>query len=292
MSAMSQAADQFLDAAGESRGAFRHQDHPVGKPDDLAEIVGHIDDRDAEAVPQLLDEGNDLVLALRIQRGQWLVHQQQLRAGQQRAADGDPLFLAAGEIARAAVQQLRDVKQRDNFVEADAPFLRRDAAVAEQQIVAHAEMGKQAAFLEHIAEAPLFGRHRQACGAVEQHGVADLHIAAVGLQQPRQETDHGTLAGAGTAEQRGDAGAGHADIQLQMEAAKTVIGAERQHGLVSEPRPQPPRQPFRRHQRDQRQDHGDDAEAERRRIAVRSSGSACRWQRGSCGSGRECWRRR
>ena len=50
----------------------------------------------------------------RIERGERLVEQQQARLHQQRAADGDALALAAGELAGPALEQTADVEHRDD----------------------------------------------------------------------------------------------------------------------------------------------------------------------------------
>jgi hypothetical protein len=55
-----------------------------------------------------------------VERGQRLVHQQQARAGRQRAGDRDALALAAGERVGPALQQVADAQQLDHLVEFDA----------------------------------------------------------------------------------------------------------------------------------------------------------------------------
>ena len=64
----------------------------------------------------------------------------------QRAADGDALLLAAREPARAAREQGADAEQLDDAVDLGrsrrAAFLPAREPAAEEQVLAHREMGK------------------------------------------------------------------------------------------------------------------------------------------------------
>ena len=82
--------------------------------------MGDIEDRHAELVAQPLDQRQDLELARHVERGERLVHQEQARPRQERAADGDALALAARQRAGPAVEQTADAEHRDDLVEADA----------------------------------------------------------------------------------------------------------------------------------------------------------------------------
>ena len=69
--------------------------HAVGEAGDLLDGVRHIDDRNAKLVAQALDQRQDLEPPLHVEGGERLVHEQELRRGEQSAADRDPLLLAA-----------------------------------------------------------------------------------------------------------------------------------------------------------------------------------------------------
>jgi cell volume regulation protein A len=86
----------------------------------FAGVVADIDHRHAGFVAQPHQIGQDLDLALLVERAQRLVQQQQARLRQQRAAERDALALAAGELAGTAIEQAADVEQVD-----DARALRR-----------------------------------------------------------------------------------------------------------------------------------------------------------------------
>ena len=84
------------------------QDHDGGRePRHLGDGMADIDDRHADLVAQPLDVGQDLGLALLVERGERLVHQQQARVGEQRAADRDALLLAARQRVGPALEQVR-----------------------------------------------------------------------------------------------------------------------------------------------------------------------------------------
>ena len=63
-------------------------------------------DRHRALVAQPLDIGIDLGLSRFVQRSQRLVHQQQVRVGQKRPPDGDPLLLAARQRGRPPLQKM------------------------------------------------------------------------------------------------------------------------------------------------------------------------------------------
>ena len=157
---------------------------------------------------QRLEIGQDLVLGQAVERRQRLVHQQQPGLREQRAADRDPLALAAREAQRRAVEQARDPEQLDDLVEA-RHFL-------------------------GAARAALAGGHRADCRAPRDAGTgsppgtrsrpaargragrpalvlpdlaADREMAVAQHLQAGDAAQHGGLAAAGGAEQRGDAAA-------------------------------------------------------------------------------------
>ena len=87
-----------------------------------------------EFVAERFDQRQDLELALGVERGERLVHQQDLRRGKQRPADRHPLPFAARQPRRLALEQMLDAERLDHAVEGDLPRgLRREPA-AEQEI--------------------------------------------------------------------------------------------------------------------------------------------------------------
>src|SRR3546814_15471386 len=87
------------------------------------------------------------------------------------------------------------------------------------------KVGKQTAFLEHVAEAPTLRRQADATLRIEQRLYAQHDAAARRAQQACQHIHQRGLAGARAPEQRGDAGrlAGEAGLQaLPLEALGAV----------------------------------------------------------------------
>ncbi|MDV7393547.1 hypothetical protein RZS08_19385, partial [Arthrospira platensis SPKY1] len=93
---------------------------------------------------QLLQPGQDLGLAVGIQRGQRFVHQQQARAGGQSACNGHALALAPGQLVRVAGQKLADAQQ----IQAMAPIVATlpcgRAVITEAQVALDREVPEQA----------------------------------------------------------------------------------------------------------------------------------------------------
>jgi hypothetical protein len=83
-------------------------------------VVGDVDGGDAEAAVQLADRGAHLDAQLGVEVRQRLVHQEDLRLAHDRAPEGDALALAAGELARPALEQVVDLQQLRGL--ADAPL--------------------------------------------------------------------------------------------------------------------------------------------------------------------------
>ena len=94
--------------------AAQHHDHPVGDLGDHAHVVGDEHHRHADLVLQSLDQVEDLRLDRYVERGGWLVGDQQARPARQRHGDHHPLAHAAGElvrILRELLLRLRDADQ-------------------------------------------------------------------------------------------------------------------------------------------------------------------------------------
>ena len=93
-------------ADGEALAVGQHHDR-VGEPRDLGDRMADVDDRNAELVAQPLDVVEDLGLARHVERGQRLVHQQDARLREQRAADRDALLFAARQRLAACAAAAR-----------------------------------------------------------------------------------------------------------------------------------------------------------------------------------------
>ena len=77
-----------------------HDDDAVADVVGGGEVVGDVDDRDAEVVAQRLEQVDDRHAERGVDHRHRLVGDDQRRLGDQRARDGDPLELAAGQLVR------------------------------------------------------------------------------------------------------------------------------------------------------------------------------------------------
>ena len=80
-------------AAGHKFAVFK-QHQVVGQARHFVHGVADVEHGNLQLAVELFQVGQDFSLAFGVQRGQWLVHQQQARAGGQGAGDGDALALA------------------------------------------------------------------------------------------------------------------------------------------------------------------------------------------------------
>ncbi len=121
---------------------------------------------------QALEVGQDLVLALQIQRRQRLVQQQQARAGEQGTHHAHALALAAGQATGHALEQMTDAQQLHRLL--PRHLVRPGAAHAVFQVASHRQVRKQAGLLEDVAQRALVGGHEDARGAVLPELTVDL----------------------------------------------------------------------------------------------------------------------
>ena len=90
-------------------------DDAVGERHRLDLVVRDIDHRRPERRVQLGEFEAHLHAQLRVEIGERLVEQEHLGLAHQRAADRDPLPLAAGEFGRAAVEQRLELQNVRDF---------------------------------------------------------------------------------------------------------------------------------------------------------------------------------
>ena len=138
-----------------------------------------------------------LLAQLRVEIRQRLVHQADLRLGDDRAAERDALLLAARELRRLALEQLAQAEQAGDARQARCVTGPRFLAHlhAEQDVVAHAQVRKQRVRLEHHGDAPLGGRHVRDVALVDQDAPFGRHV------EPGDHAQGGRLAAARRAEQ-------------------------------------------------------------------------------------------
>src|SRR6266849_734138 len=120
-------------------------------------------------------------------------------------SSGDALLLAAGEISRPALKQLRESQQRNDPVQMPRWFRRARKQARVTKVLAHVQMRKQAPFLEYVADAPARRRHVYPPFAVEHRLAIDHDPAPVRTQNAGDGIDDRGLSRTGAAEERRDA---------------------------------------------------------------------------------------
>ncbi len=101
------------------------QHDPIRHRHRLDLVVRHVDHRDPELSLQVAELGAHVLPQLRVEIGQRLVHQAHRRLVDDRAAQRDPLLLAAGQLRRLAVEQLGEPEQVRDALQAARDVRRR-----------------------------------------------------------------------------------------------------------------------------------------------------------------------
>ena len=105
-----------------------HHGHLVGHGDGLELVVRHVDDRGLQVLVEALDLGAHLHAQLGVEVGERLVHQEDRGVAHQRAAESHTLLLAARELARLALEQVRHVEHLRRFPDLPVDLVPRQLA--------------------------------------------------------------------------------------------------------------------------------------------------------------------
>ncbi len=184
--------------------------------------------RQCQLAVQALQVGQDLGLALGVQRGQRLVHQQQARAGGQRAGNRHALALAARQRGRPPRHQPADAQQLDHRIQRDALRIGTAALAPVGQVGGHIQVRKQRRLLDHIAQRPLVRGQEHARGIVLPHLAVDDDAAGRALQ-PGECAQHRGLAAARGADQRGDVPVAEVEIDVLQRLVLAIVEIEVLH---------------------------------------------------------------
>ena len=178
--------------------AVVHDGDAVADHQGFTLVVGDVDDRDAE----LAMDAGELELhgfaEPAVQRGQGFVEQQDAGLIHEGSRQGDALALAAAELADGAMLQFGQLHEVQRGGDPGGGLLASDATHAKREgdVVADAEVGEQCQRLEDDAE--LTGVR----GAAGHAAAADDDVAAVGVEQARDDAQQRGLARAGWSEER------------------------------------------------------------------------------------------
>jgi len=77
---------RYIEGLDDASGSRGHDDDPVGKEDGVSDAVRDEEDRIAALEPQRLQIGDHLLAGQRVERAEWLVHEQE-RIVDQRPCD-------------------------------------------------------------------------------------------------------------------------------------------------------------------------------------------------------------
>ena len=168
--------DQLLRRADLHDLAVAHDGDAVGEPDRLVEIVGDEDDGLLQKVLQTQELVLHLAADQRVERGERLVEEPELRADGERAGDAHALLLAAGKLLRQILLAPAEPDELDHLARALLALVARDALDLEREgdVAEHREMRQQREMLEHHAHAvapeldQLALGHRQEVAPVEE----------------------------------------------------------------------------------------------------------------------------
>ncbi len=151
-----------------------------------------------------------------------LVEQQQARVAENRPADGNPLFLPAGEMLYAAIQQVTDLQDFHHVIEGDLAVSGRTSPVAVEEVALHAQMREETGALEDHAHTPTFRTDVQPRAAVEEGLSVKNDGALIRPAQSRDETDQGRFAAARRAEDA-DSLSPDREVHIEEKTAETLL---------------------------------------------------------------------
>ncbi len=198
--------------------AVAHDDEAVGHRQRLVLVVRHHDRGEAELALELADLDPHLLAQLRIEIGERLVEQQDVRLDDEGARQGDALLLAARELARQALAELFEPHhaQRLGDLALDRSRIELPHAQAEGDVLRHGEMREEGIALEDEAGIAVIGRD------VGHVALAEQDAARRRLDEAGDEAQRRRLAAARGAEQDQEL----ALVDLQRDILHRLVAAE------------------------------------------------------------------
>ena len=196
------------------------EDHDaVGERHRLHLIVGHVDDGGADGLVETLDLGPHLTAQLGVEVGERLVEEEDLGTAHDGAAHGDALALAAGELARLALQQLPDPQHVGRLGDAGLDLGGGNPAhlQAEGHVVVDGLVRIKRVILEHHGDVALARRQPV------HHPLADADLSVADAFQPGQHAQGRRLAAAGRPDQHDEFPVGDFEVDALHDPKRTVI---------------------------------------------------------------------
>ena len=181
-----------------------HHGDLVGDRQGFGLIVGDEDRRDVGAPLQRFDFRTHLHAQLGVEVAQRLVQQHDLRLVDERAGEGDPLLLAAGEFWRWAVFQAVETDDLEHVTNPFLDLILRFALDGQWigDVFGNRHMRPNRVGLKDHADGPLVGRHIDALAGGIDGLTADGDLTAVGPLQTRHAAQRRGLAATAGAQER------------------------------------------------------------------------------------------
>jgi len=176
-------------------GPRREDDHAVGEEHGLGDVVRDEDRRLLGLAPDAEKLLLHRLSRLRVERGERLVEQEQLRVGREGAREVDALLHTAGELGRPAVGEAGETDEIDQLPRDVAPFPLLAALHLEavHHVARHGSPGKQARRLED---------HRAVRTGRRDLAVVEQKRPGGDREQPVDGVEEGGLAAAGGTDDR------------------------------------------------------------------------------------------
>src|SRR6516164_2684259 len=108
---IARAGKWYLDVGDDLRGAAPHDKHAISEQHGLTDTMRHEEHRFAIALPELEQHDVHVVSSYGIECTERLVHQQNARIGNERAAERHPLAHPARKLPRALMDCIVEVHQ-------------------------------------------------------------------------------------------------------------------------------------------------------------------------------------
>ena len=169
---------------------------------------------------------------LGVERGERLVEEQRTRLDRQRAGEGDPLGLAAGELVGFRVRRVFQPELREQLPGASVggglPHSTR--VRAERDVVERVEMPEEQTVLEHDRDRAVFGRHEDPGARVVEHHAFEPDRAGVDRREPRDRVEHRALTRAVGPDEHYQLVGVELELDGEVQRSELEVDAGRQRG--------------------------------------------------------------
>ena len=203
--------------------AVSHDRHPVAHRHGLDLVVRDVDRGGAELALQRRDLGAGLRPQLGVEVRQRLVHQEHRRVADDGPAHGDPLALAARELAGLAVEPLLEL-QHLGCVEhplADLVLRQLGQLQREADVLLDRHVRVERVVLEHHGDVALLGRQ------VVDDPVADAELTRRDGLEARDHAQGRRLAAARRADEHEELAVG--DVEVEVDHGGHPVGVDLRH---------------------------------------------------------------